>query len=280
MKHPHRPRERDIYRAPLVLCPEAAFARALQRGRYSAAVLEHDAVYTDSFVGVSFVGHDPRLADALALLLNSKTAAFLLTLGGSNTGLKQPKIEKVDLEALAIPDLMALPPSRIARLSAIFRGPEGRVTGSALAAADEAVMDVYGLRSHDRRVVEDVLAKTRPILLDSREERQAEVARVTPNLLHDYGCEVAHWLDTALRETSSARTVVTCGIRVAPDLVALRIDAEDGPVRPLERFRIANPDLFEIGLFGDTASLSSMKFSRGRSTRVYLNKSIYILHAE
>jgi hypothetical protein len=277
MAHAHRPRERDIYRAPLVICPEAAFARALQRGRYSAAVLEHDAVFTDSFVGVSFVGRDPLLADALALLLNSKTAAFLLTLGGSNTGLKQPKIEKVDLEALAIPDLAALPPSRIARLSAIFRGLEGRVTAATLAAADEAVMDVYGLGSHDRRVVEDALAKTRPILLDSREERQAEVARVTPGLLHDYGGEVAHWLDTALRETNSARTVVTRGIRVAPDVVALRLDIEDGPVRPLERFRITDPDLFEIGLFGDTASPSSMKFSRGRSTRVYLKKSIYIV---
>jgi hypothetical protein len=277
MTHVHRPRERDTYRAPLVICPEAGFARTLGRGRYSAAVLEYDAVFTDSFVGVSFVGRDTLLADALALVLNSKMAAFLLTLGGSNTGLKQPKIEKVDLEALTIPDLLSLPPSQLARLSATFRGLEGRANGSNLDAADEAVMDVYGLGSYDRRIVEDALVRTRPILLDSREERQVEVARVTTDLLHDYGCEVAHWFDTALRETSSARTIVTRGIQVAPNVVALKLEIEDGPPRPLERFRIGDPDLFEIGLFDDTSSLPSIKFRGGRSMRVYINKSIYIV---
>src|ERR1051325_10270930 len=95
LEHAHRPRERETYRAPLVICPEASFAGALQRGRYSAAVLSEDTVFTGSFVGVSSAGHDPLLADVLALILNSKTVAFLLALGGSNTGLKQPKIEKV-----------------------------------------------------------------------------------------------------------------------------------------------------------------------------------------
>ena len=209
--------------------------------------------------------------------LRARAAAGPVLRRGTRTRRRLHQLLRGGVVRRAIPDLTAVPPAQLARLSAIFRGLEGRVTGSALAAADEAVMDIYGLRSHDRRVVEDALARARPILLNSREERQAEVARVAPDLLHDYGCEVAHWLDTALRETSSARTVVTRGIRVAPDVVALRLDVEDGPVRPLERFRIADPDLFEIGLFGDTANLSSMKFSRGRSMRVYLNKSIYIV---
>lgn len=277
LTHAHRPRERAIYRAPLVICPEAGFARTMERGRYSAAVVEGDAVFTDSFVGVSFVERDPMLAHALALILNSKTAAFLLTLGGSNTGLKQPKIEKIDLEALAIPDLLAIPAHKLVRMSAIFKSMTGRVNDPALHAGDEAVMDAYGLGSRDQRVIEDALARTRPILLDSREERQIEVQGVTLDLLHNYGCEVAHWLDTALRQTSSARTVISYGVRVARDVVALRLDLETGPVRPLDRFRINEPNLFEAGLFGELAGSSTTRCRKGRGMRVYLDGAIYIV---
>ena len=278
LAHAHRPRERRIYSAPLVICPEAAFARALQKGRYSAAVADHDVVYTDSFVGVSFAGRDRLLAEALALILNSKVAAFLLTFGGSNTGLKQPKIEKIDLEALAIPDLTGLPSANLERMGAIFRSLTERHHGPVLAAADEVVMDAYGLNNHDRRVVDAALARSRPVLLDSREERRVEVSAVSLHHLHEYGCEVAHWLDTALRETSSARTVVSRGVRVSGDVVALRLILESGPVRPLGHFTISEPDLFEAQLFGDSgAGPAVWRCRSGRSMRVYTDDAIYIV---
>ncbi|MBH5392092.1 N-6 DNA methylase [Bradyrhizobium diversitatis] len=278
MRHAHRPRERRIYSAPLVICPEAGFARALQKGRYSAAVVDRDLVYTDSFVGVSFAGRDRLLAEALALILNSKAVAFLLTLGGSNTGLKQPKIEKVDLEALVIPDLFHIPFAQLKRMGEIFRSLTGRPNDPALAAADEAVMEAYGLDSHDRRVLDGALARTRPILLDSREERQIEVGAVPLDLLHEYGGEVAHWLDTALRETSSARTVVSRGVRVSRNVIALRLDIEIGPVRPLGHFAMVDPDLFEARLFGDDVTGSAgWRCRSGRSLRVYADDAIYIV---
>lgn len=273
----HRPRDRANYRAPLVICPESGFAGALQRGRYSAAVMTEDAVFSASFVGVSFAGQDPLLADILALILNSKAVAFLLALGGSNTGLKQPKIEKIDLDWLALPDLSALSQTERVRLSATYRKLVDHPSSATLDAADEAVTALYGLGSADRRVIEDCLARTRPILLDSREERQIEVAGVTPQLLLEYGCELAHWLDTALRETSSARAVVTRGIRVAPDVVALRFDIEDGPVRPLGGFTIADPDLLEVGLFADSEDSTLAKFSVGRSMRIHVGNAIYMV---
>jgi hypothetical protein len=277
LKHVHRPRERRIYNAPLVICPEAGFARALQKGRYSAAVVDHDVAYTDSFVGVSFAGRDRLLAEALALILNSKVAAFLLTFGGSNTGLKQPKIEKIDLEALAIPNLLALPPGRLQKMGTIFRSLTGRSNDPMLTAADEAVMDAYGLDSHDRRVVHATLARSRPFLLDSQEERRLEVSEVSANLLHEYGCEAAHWLDTALRETSSLRTVVSGAVRVSHEVIALKLVLESGPIRPLGHFAISEPDLFETQLFGDGAGPAAWQCRSGRSMRVYADDTIYIV---
>ncbi|MER9618658.1 N-6 DNA methylase [Mesorhizobium sp. M0207] len=278
LKQAHRPRERRIYRAPLVICPEAAFARAIQKGRYSAAVAHNDLVYTDSFVGISFAGRDRLLAEALALILNSKVTAFLLTFGGSNIGLKQPKIEKIDLETLAIPNLSGLPRDQLHRMGAIFRSLTGRHNDPMLDAADEAVMDAYGLYSHDRRVVDGTLARSRPVLLDSREERQIEASEVSLHLLQEYGSEIAHWLDTALRETSSARTVVSRGVRVSRDVVALRLVLESGPVRPLGHFTIAEPDLFEVQLFGEgLAGPATRRCRTGRSMRVYADDAIYIV---
>lgn len=275
LAHAHRPRERATYRAPLVLCPEAGFAGALQRGRYSAAVAAEDMVFTDSFVGISFAGHNPQLADALSVVLNSRTVAFLLTLGGSNTGLKQPKIEKIDLEMLALPNLSSLSARERDAMSRLHQEMI-RSPATALERADEIVMDLYGLDGHDRPIVQDALARTRPILLDSREERQIEVERVSPRLLHDYGVEVAHWLDTVLRIASSARAVPTRAIRVSTDMVALRFDVQEGPPRPTEGFGIQDPDLFEIGIFSDELERLP-RFRTGRSVRVYAGASVYLV---
>lgn len=271
----HRPRERATYRAPLVLCPEAGFAGALQRGRYSAAVIATDTIFTDSFVGISFAGHDPQLADALSVVLNSQTVAFLLTLGGSNTGLKQPKIEKIDLEMLALPDLSSLSARERQEMSRLqqelIRSP-----ATALERADEMVMDLYGLDGHDRPIMQNALARTRPILLDSRKERQTEVESVSPRLLHDYGAEVAHWLDTVLRIASSARAVPTRAIQVSSDMVALRFDVQEGPPRPTKGLDIQDPDLFEIGIFSDEVERLP-RFRTGRSVRVYAAMSVYLV---
>ncbi|MDQ1159583.1 hypothetical protein QE385_003980 [Sphingomonas sp. SORGH_AS 950] len=276
LEHAHRPRERAAYCAPLVLCPEAGFAGALQRGRYSAAVVSEDTIFTDSFVGISFAGHDPQLADALSIVLNSRTVAFLLTMGGSNTGLKQPKIEKIDLEMLAFPDLSILSPRERNRLSRLHQALGERSATAALDMADEIVMELYNLDGHDRPIVQDALARTRPILLDSREERQKEVDKITPRLLHDYGCEVAHWLDTVLRIASSARAVATRAVRVSADMVALKFEVQEGPPRPTEGLSIQDPDLFEIGIFSDEMERLP-RFRTGRSVRVYAGTAVYVV---
>lgn len=273
----HRPRNRAIYRGPLVLCPESGFAGALQRGRYSAAISRTETVFNDSFVGISFADGNPLLAEALTLVLNSKLVAMLLALGGSNTGLKQPKVEKVDLEALALPDLAALPEHRLRELGTLLHALRSRPSAHDFTAADDAVMDLYDVPRHDRRVIDDILTRSRPIFNDSRHEREVAIAPLTPKILDEYGCELAHWLDTALRETSSARAIVTRGIRLTRDVIALQIDIQTGPIRPLGVFAIEQPDLFHASLLEEAEDRLLAKFKSGRNMRIYTAKTIYIV---
>ncbi|RWC53044.1 N-6 DNA methylase [Mesorhizobium sp.] len=275
--HAHRPRDRAAYEGPLVLCPEAGFARSLERGRYSAAVAQTDIVYTDSFVGISLAGRDCRLADALTLILNSKVTAFMLALGGSNLGIKQPKVEKIDLEALAIPDLSEIDSAILDRCVELRSELSSRSSIQTLRACDELVFDLYGLNGADRRVVDDILTRSRPMFMDTQEDRYASVAPVTTIQLLEYGSELSHWLDTALRETTSYRTVVSRGVRITSDVVALRIDIEDGPLRPLANFQIGAPELFEASLMSALSHEKRAKFRSGRSLRLYSDHTIYIV---
>jgi hypothetical protein len=108
-------------------------------------------------------------------------------------------------------------------------------------------------------------------------ERRAAIAPLTPKILDEYGCELAHWLDTALRETSSARAIVTRGIRLTRDVIALQIDIQTGPIRPLGVFAIEQPDLFHASLLEEAEDRLLAKFKSGRNMRIYTAKTIYIV---
>jgi len=274
----HRPRNRDIYRGPLVLCPESGFGRALQAGRYSAAISERDVAYTDSFVGISLNGQDPRIASVLSIIFHSKLSAFQLTFGGSNIGLKQPKIEKMDLEALMIPDFMQLGERLLQRAAKLGRQLGPNSGPATLRQVDELVMDMYGLSSFDSRIVDDVLIRSRPLFIDTREERLRSVARVDEHQLFRYGTELTHWLDTLLRDAGSFRAVLSRAVRLGPDVVALRFDIEEGALKPVAPFAIKSPELFEVNplmeaLGGDTLP----NFQARRFMRLYDDRAIYII---
>ena len=274
----HRPRDRSIYRGPLVLCPEAGFARALERGRYSAAVCMTDTVYSKSFVGVSFAGRDPRLALLLSAILNSKMTAFQLAFGGSNLDVKQPKVEKVDLEELVIPDLFAVEPAhldKIVHLEAQVSARAARVR--ALRQLDELIQDLFALPTADQRVINDVLARSRPLFLDTREERLETVGPVELWQFMEYGHELSHWLDTVLSETGLYRTLLNRVVRLSPDIVALRLDLDRGPVKPLGPFTVMGPELFESKLIKLLGGDTLPRFHDLRFVRVYTDRSIYII---
>jgi hypothetical protein len=274
----HRPRSRSIYNGPLVLCPESGFAKALERGRYSAAVCMNDTVYSDSFVGVSFAERDHRLACLLNAILNSKMTAFQLAFGGSNIGLKQPKVEKIDLEELIIPDLFAVDADmcdKILRVEAQLSIQAGRRTG--LQQLDELIQDLYALPSPDRRVIDDVLARSRPLFMDARQEQLETVRSVELQQFMEYGHEITHWLDTVLSETGPYRTLINRVVRLSPDVVALRIDLESGPARALGPFAARTPELFESKLIELLGGDTLPRFHEVRFMRIYADRSLYVV---
>jgi hypothetical protein len=251
-----------------VLCPESGFGKALQPGRYSAAISDRDLSYTDSFVGISLRNQDPRLAPILSVILNSKLSAFQLAFGGSNIGLKQPKIEKIDLEELMIPDLVRLDEPLLLRAAQLGRQLGPKTGPSTLRQIDELVLDMCGLSSPDRRIVDDVLGRSRPLFMDTRRERLRTVARVEERKFLQYGNEVTHWLDTLLREAGTFRAVLNRAVRIGPDVVALRFEIEAGALKPLPPFTVQSPELGEETSPGSQAR---------RFMRVYAGSTIYII---
>lgn len=277
--HAHRPRDARIYRGPLVLCPEAAFTKALERGRYSAAVSPNDVAYNDSFVGLSFCGHKLHLAQTLCAILNSKVIAFQLTFGGCNLGLKQPKVEKVDLEDLRIPDLLSADKELLERLVVLESKLAADSTNRSklLRHLDDLVYDLYQLSGPDRRIVDDVLPRSRPVFLDTLEERIHCVERVELGKFLAYGDELTRSLDAVVTQDSAFRFVTNRVVRLGPDIVAVRFDLEKGPPRPMGPFATLKPELFEAPLVERLGGATLPRFHELRFLRIYADRTVYVV---
>ena len=212
-----------MFEGPLVLCPEGSFTKTLEPGRYSAAFDSRNIAFNDSIIGMSFKGRDPRLGRALCVILNSKLVSFQLAFGASNIGLKQPKIEKVDLEEIRIPDLLQLSEEELERLAKMERqlasltGP----TGQLLRRLDQTVYDLCDLPQPDRRVIDDSLQRSRSLVLDTRAERMQTVAGPTLEDFLAYGDEFTRMVEIALSEQNIHRLITNRIVRLGADIVAL-----------------------------------------------------------
>lgn len=277
--HAHRPRSKAVFEGPLVLCPEGSFTKALEPGRYPAAFDPRSLAFSESIVGISFKGQDPRLGQVLSLVLNSKLVSFQLAFGASNIGLKQPKVEKVDLEEIRVPDLLRISDHDLERLVKIERQLAGVAgpTGSLLQRLDEAVYDLCDLPQADRRVIDDSLHRSRPMFLDTRAERTQMVAGPSLEEFLQYGDEFTRIVEIALSEMNEYRLITNRIVRLGADIVALRFDLESGPQRPLGAFHAVAPELFEAPLIRELGGSTLPHFHRMQFLRVYDDRSIYVV---
>lgn len=153
------PRERAIYRSPIVIVKESMDGPrgGSQYGRLVVAVDESDLVYKDAYFGTSLCGHPPDLAYLLAGILGSALASWYLLMTGSSFGVWKRILRLGDISAMPMPDLEAAlrtkAGARVARLARQFheRPPE---LGDWLD-LDEAVCDLYELDEEERIVVRD-----------------------------------------------------------------------------------------------------------------------------
>ena len=149
------PRQRKVYRAPLLLVKEF-----MQGGpRPVVAVSERDVVFTDSFYGVSFSPAGSEVAYLLAGVLGSALASWYLLMTGSAFGLWMRRLKRKDIAAMPVPALKRHVESdagrRVGRLvRALHQRPPDADDWNEL---DNAVFDLYELDDSDRIVVQDGL---------------------------------------------------------------------------------------------------------------------------
>ena len=149
------PRQRGVYRAPLLLVKE------FMRGgpRPVVAVSERDVVFTHTFYGASFSQAPADAAYLVAGLLSSALASWYLLMTGSAFGLWMRRLKLKDITSMPVPALTDHVESDegklIVRLARDYHQREiGAEDWNVL---DEAVFDLYKLDAAARIVVRDGL---------------------------------------------------------------------------------------------------------------------------
>lgn len=153
------PREREIYRAPLVIVKEMV----ADNGRLVVGVSDEDMVYTDAFFGASFAKANPLLAPLLAAVLGSSLASWFFLMTSAEFGIWKRRLLIRDVDALPVPDLEQAINTKAGREVLTIEKilSQSGTDGAALTLLDDAVFELYGLRGEDRIVIRDGLARAR-----------------------------------------------------------------------------------------------------------------------
>ncbi len=154
-----RPRERDIYRAPLLLVKE--FLKRDGHGRPIVAVADRDTVFASDFFGAAFPANRHETAHQFAAILSSSLASWFFLMTASTFGLWMQRIKIGDIKRMPVPDMEASMSSIAGEYLAEFaqklwlqEPPPGDQDWQTL---DEAVFDLYDMNEADRIVVRDGL---------------------------------------------------------------------------------------------------------------------------
>lgn len=198
--HRSRKQRSEIFEGPLLLCPKGSQADALELGRYSAVVVEHSALFNESFYGISFAGKDLAAARVLSAILNSSLTAFQLALGGGAWGLERPTVEPNDLLSLRVPNLNKVDSTLLEAVLAAEEAVAGAPEDEALIASlDGAVCELYGLERDEAILASESVQRARALLFESRAERMTLVKRPSPDDLSTYASEVVRTVNAYLR---------------------------------------------------------------------------------
>ena len=173
-----RPRDRRIYRAPLLIVQE----NMRKSPRPVAAVAHQDVVYTKSYFGIPLPREHSRLAELLAGILSSAFAAWYLYMSGPDLGLWKARVKKGTAKTIPTPDLVQAVTSKSGKhivdiVRSFQHQSSGDPTDSDYWDLDEAVSELYGFGDSERTVVRDGLLRASWQWRESR-EKSAEAANL------------------------------------------------------------------------------------------------------
>jgi hypothetical protein len=196
----HRVRRASIFHGPLLICSKVGSDAGAEQGRYSAALSLHDALYTESFFGISFAEAERRNAKVLSGILNASLTAFQLAFGGPTWGLERPTVLPHDLLSLRVPPLLECDDEL---LDAVVRAEADASSdpqdGTLLVALDDAVLDLYGLEPDERVLAGEAVSRAHPLVFESRAVRSALAAAPAAGEVRAYAGQVARTVDAHLR---------------------------------------------------------------------------------
>ena len=194
MRRVNRSRNTSIFRGPLVMLPEGSLKEAPLPGRYTAVYDDRDIAYNSSFFGISFADRDPVLAQALAAVMHSRLVAYQLAFMGGTVGVKQTKIEVVDIANVRLPPIHELGFEDLRMLSRAHHTLTSQREPSAIIEAasviDEIVESASALDEQDLRLLYDSNRRVRAIFFESQHARAPMVAAPTSAEIELYSCNV------------------------------------------------------------------------------------------
>lgn len=286
----HRPRNPEIFKGPLLICPKGNFAGATESGRYSAVASHMDLLYTESFFGISFAGQSPEWAFILCAILNSSLTTFQLAFGGGVWGLERSTVEPHDLLALRVPDLATADPGLLRQVI----GAEQQLSldphdPRRLEALDQAVHGLYDLERDEAVIADESVVRARMLLFEGRGQRMAFIKPPSLAALSAYAGEVVRTVNAYLRARGQrhlqailyTRRVVRGHLADGtPGITAIRFAMVAGP--PPETALVHHGADAEIegltALFaGQTTAESPPYLNERRQLRVYQNNDLFVL---
>lgn len=234
-----RPRQRQTYRAPLLLVSEFLYRE--QNGRPVVAVSERDdVVFSDAYFGATFPVGRSDMAHLVAGILGSALASWFHLMASSTFGLWMQRVYRADVESVPTPDLeVASKTTEGRRIVRLVRELHARMHDEADSEElDEAVFDLYALPEADRLAMRDGLYRAR---WQWQEGRGDSIAPAGVDDLRRYADAFLHVMDSWFSVTGRRRMQAEIYDVPAPTpLRVVRFAIED--VAPPSKVRCVSPD--------------------------------------
>ncbi|MEH6720592.1 MAG: N-6 DNA methylase [Aurantimonas endophytica] len=277
----NRSREPALFKGPVVLLPEGSLTAAPLYGRYTAAVDGRDLAYNSSFVGVSFHDKPATLGRAFAAMMHSRFVAHQLAFTAGTLGVKQTKVEVVDLEALYLPLFEKLSEGYIAALAGAYDRLAGNEDADdvreAAARIDEIIENLAGLNEDDRSLLADSDRRTRAIFFETETARRAMEAEPNEAELRLYAHNLCSAFNAFATEPKDERLFPDRYARLTHDVVVLRFGLTQG--KPAHDTALTLGTMVEMSdaplEFLGGSELPYLKPSK--SLRLYVGSFAYVL---
>lgn len=277
----HRARDPEIYCGPLVLLPEGRLTGAPVPGRYAAVFDQRDLAYNESFMGVSFREHGPLLAKAFAAVMNSALVAHQIAFVGGTVGVKQTKVELVDLESVHIPRLNALDATTLAKFAEVTdilaEEPNLTTVGETLRRLDELVADAIKLSIPDCELLADVDRRARAVFFETPSARRPMDLPPTFPEVKSYAFNLCAAFNAFANDDEDLVLVPDRYSVLRDDLLVVRFHLAGRATAPEPDLRPAA--LHELGdaPFGALGGSELPYLKPSKSLRLYTENAVYIL---